>query len=90
MLVYGASFDGGKTSDITFCKEFYEGIIVELNSEHTPDLIKYCKDSKSSVPCPESPHIIKRVMTNMISNYSVIDYGSASVLYNNIINEANV
>ena len=90
MLVSGASFDGDKSSVKTFYKELCEGITVELNSKHTLDLIKCCKNCESSVPSPETPHIIERVMTNMISNYSVIDYSGASVLHNNMINEATV
>ena len=39
-LVSGASFGEDKASVITFCKEFYVGVTVELNSERTLYLIK--------------------------------------------------
>ena len=90
VLVSGASFDGDKSSVKTFCKQFYEGITAELNSERTPDLIKYCKDYKGPVPCPDPLHLLNRVRTNVLLNYSRIYHSGANVLHSNIINDSTI
>ena len=54
------------------------------------DLIKYCINYNSLLPCCDPPHLIKRVMTYLPMHESIIDHNSASVLYRNILNEAYV
>ena len=79
-----------KSLIITFCKEFYEGVTVELNSERTPDLIKYCKDYEGPAPCADPLHLPKRVRPNALLNNSVVYHGRVSVLRGNILNEATI
>ena len=60
VLIFGASYNGDKSLVIMFCKEFYEGVTVELNSERTLNLIKCCKYYEGLVPCADPLHLPKR------------------------------
>ena len=77
--VSGASFDGDKVLVKILCKEFYESVVLELTNQCTPDLIKYCKNYNSPLPCCGPPHLLKRVRTYLLTHDSVIDHSGAGM-----------